>query len=111
MATTIPKASKPIARRLPLRQRSAVITVGGQPTEPDEEDDVIKPLPERLVAELTAHRTLALHDALANNPHVAMTALLHRLVMERYQYSAPRAVPRSWRAPSLLLVAGDRPQG
>ncbi len=72
----------------PAVQR-AVITVGGQPAEPDEEDDVIKPLPERLVAELTAHRTLALHDALANNPHVAMTALLHRLVMERYHYSAP----------------------
>ncbi len=67
----------------------AVITVGSQPTEPEEEDDVIKPLPERLVAELTAHRTLALHNALANNPHVAMTALLHRLVMERYHYSAP----------------------
>lgn len=67
----------------------AVITVGGQPAEPDEEDDVIKPLPERLVSELTAHRTLALHNALANNPHVAMTALLHRLVMERYHYSAP----------------------
>jgi ParB family transcriptional regulator, chromosome partitioning protein len=72
----------------PAVQR-AVITVGGQPAEPEEEDDVIKPLPERLVTELTAHRTLALHDALANNPHVAMTALLHRLVMERYQYSAP----------------------
>ncbi|MFC4623941.1 ParB/RepB/Spo0J family partition protein [Daeguia caeni] len=72
----------------PPAQR-AVITVGGQPAEPDEEDDVIKPLPERLVAELTAHRTLALRDALANNPHVAMTALLHRLVMERYHYSAP----------------------
>ena len=72
----------------PAVQR-AVITIGGQPAEPEEEDDVIKPLPERLVAELTAHRTLALHDALANNPHVAMTALLHRLVMERYHYSAP----------------------
>lgn len=65
-----------------------VITLGGQ-AEPEEDDDVIKPLPERLMSELTAHRTLALHDALANNPHVAMTALLHRLVMERYQYSAP----------------------
>ena len=73
---------------VPAVQR-AVITLGGQPAEPDEEDDAIKPLPERLVAELTAHRTLALHDALANNPHVAMTALLHRLVMERYHYSAP----------------------
>ncbi|KRW97733.1 ParB/RepB/Spo0J family partition protein [Paracoccus sp. MKU1] len=77
-----------VSSSAPAVQR-AVITVGGQPAEPDEEDDVIKPLPERLVAELTAHRTLALHDALANNPHVAMTALLHRLVMERYHYSAP----------------------
>ena len=74
---------------MPAAQR-AVITIGGQPTEPEEdESDVIKPLPERLVTELTAHRTLALHDALANNPHVAMTALLHRLVTERYHYSAP----------------------
>jgi len=74
---------------MPAVQR-AVITVGGQPAEPeDDENDVVKPLPERLVSELTAHRTLALHDALANNPHVAMTALLHRLVTERYHYSRP----------------------
>lgn len=66
----------------------AVITIGGEPVDA-EEDDSIKPLPERLVIELTAHRTLALHEALANNPHVAMTALLHRMVMERYHYSAP----------------------
>ncbi len=67
----------------------AVITVGGQPTGADEEEDnTVKPLPDRLVSELTAHRTLALQDALANNPHVAMTALLHRLVTERYRYSA-----------------------
>ncbi|MGO4287639.1 ParB/RepB/Spo0J family partition protein [Bosea sp. TAB14] len=77
------------ASSIPAAQR-AVITIGGQPTEPEEEEEnVIKPLPERLVSELTAHKTLALHDALANNPHVAMTALLHRLVMERYHYSAP----------------------
>ncbi len=67
----------------------AVITIGGQPAEPEEDDDGIKPLPERLVIELTAHRTVALQEALASNPHVAMTALLHRMVMERYHYSAP----------------------
>lgn len=69
----------------------AVITIGGQPAdaEDDDDDDGIKPLPERLVIELTAHRTVALQEALANNPHVAMTALLHRLVMERYHYAAP----------------------
>ncbi len=64
----------------------AVITIGGQPTEPedDDEDDSIKPLPERLVIELTAYRTLALRDAIANKPHVAMTALLHKLVSDRF---------------------------
>ena len=72
----------------PAVQRAA-ITISGQPVDADEEDDTIKPLPERLISELTAHRTLALHDALANNPHVAMTALLHRLVIERYHYAAP----------------------
>jgi ParB family chromosome partitioning protein len=35
--------------------------------------------------ELTAHRTLALRDAVANNPHVAMTALLHKLVIDAFQ--------------------------
>jgi ParB family chromosome partitioning protein len=64
--------------------RRTVITVGGQPEMEDEEDDGIKPLPDRLVMELTAHRTLALRDAVANNPHVAMTALLHKLCIDAF---------------------------
>ena len=68
----------------PVVQR-AVITIGGQPAEPeDDEDDAIKPLPDRLVTELTAHRTLALRNALAENPHIAMTALLHKLVSDTF---------------------------
>ena len=74
----------------PTVQR-AVITIGGQ-TEPEEdEDDVVKPLPDRLVSELTAYRTLALRDAVANNPHVAMTALLHKLCLDTFQHAAPGA--------------------
>lgn len=70
----------------PIVQR-AVITIGGQPAEPeDDEDDAIKPLPDRLVTEMTAHRTLALRNALADNPHVAMTALLHKLVSDTFQH-------------------------
>jgi len=38
--------------------------------------------------ELTAHRTLALRDAVANNPHVALTALLHKLVVDTFQRTA-----------------------
>ncbi len=67
----------------------AVIMIGGQPAGPeDEEDDAVRPLPDRLVMELTAHRTLALRDAVANNPHVALTALLHKLVVDTFQRTA-----------------------
>jgi hypothetical protein len=34
---------------------------------------------------LTAHRTLALRDAVADNPHVALTAPLHKLVVDAFQ--------------------------
>lgn len=70
----------------PAIQR-AVITIGGQPAPPaveEDEEDGIKPLPERLVTELTAHRTLALRDAVANHPQIAMTALLHKLVSDTF---------------------------
>ena len=69
----------------PAVQR-AVVTIGGQsaPVADDDEEEGVKPLPERLITELTAHRTLALRDALANHPHVAMTALLHKLVSDTF---------------------------
>ena len=64
----------------------AVITIGGETSEPEdeEEEDVIKPLPERLVIELTAHRSLALREAVGANPQVAFTALLHKLVRDTF---------------------------
>ena len=71
----------------PTIQR-AVITIGGQPEVEEDEEDAIKPLPDRLMSELTAYRTLALRDAVANNPHVAMTALLHKLCLDTFQHSA-----------------------
>ena len=73
----------------PAAQR-AVITIGGQPAEPeDDEEDGVKPLPERLVIELTAHRTLALRNAVAEHPDVAMTLLLHKLVSDTFRRTAP----------------------
>jgi len=60
----------------------AVITIGGEP-EP-EEDDGIKPLPERLLTELTAHRTLALREALAIDPEAAFLAVLHALALKAF---------------------------
>ena len=65
----------------------AVITVGGQAEAEEEEGDVIRPLPDRLVTELTAHRTLALRDAVAQRPHVALTVLLHKLVLDTFRHN------------------------
>ncbi|MES0137550.1 ParB/RepB/Spo0J family partition protein [Mesorhizobium sp. M0016] len=72
------------SRHDPLVSR-AIITIGAQAFEPEEDDgDTIKPLPERLVIELTGYRTLALRNAVAENQHVAITALLHRLVLDTF---------------------------
>ena len=67
-------------------QRS-VISAGGAPNpdaETPEEDDAIRPLSDRLIAELTAHRTVALRDALANEPNVAFQAVLHALCLAAF---------------------------
>ena len=65
-----------------------IITSGGQPLgaglPEDEDDGALKPLPERLVQELTAHRTLALREALGRSPDVALTLLLMKLVGDTF---------------------------
>ncbi len=82
----------------PDGQRSAAahqpeITVNGRQataaaeSEP-EEDDSLRPLSDRLVSELTAHRTLALRDAVAGNFNVALTAVLHVLALDAFYRSA-----------------------
>lgn len=54
----------------------------GVSTEAEEADeDAGAPLSERLVMDLTAHRTLALRDALGANPPVALSAVVHSLAL------------------------------
>ncbi|WP_010138193.1 ParB/RepB/Spo0J family partition protein [Oceanicola sp. S124] len=69
-----------------------VITCAGQAlgaNVPDDEDDgALKPLPERLVMELTAHRTLALREAVGRSPDVALTLLLLKLVNDTFRTSS-----------------------
>jgi ParB family chromosome partitioning protein len=69
-----------------------VITSGGQPIgvdqSEDEEDGALKPLPEWLVMELTAHRTLALREAIGRSPDVALTLLLLKLVTHTFRTSS-----------------------
>ncbi|HEY1244332.1 MAG TPA: ParB/RepB/Spo0J family partition protein, partial [Hyphomicrobiaceae bacterium] len=57
---------------------------GQQPDESDGEDEGIRPLSDRLIAELTAHRTLALREAVANDPDTAFLAMLHALCLKLF---------------------------
>jgi ParB family transcriptional regulator, chromosome partitioning protein len=52
--------------------------------EEPEEDGGLKPIPDRLLTELTAYRTLALRDTLAQNPDVAFLAALHALCLKLF---------------------------
>jgi ParB family chromosome partitioning protein len=58
--------------------------VGHPPAEGDEEDEGVRPLSDRLMTELTAHRTLALREAVANDPDTAFLALLHTLCLKLF---------------------------
>ena len=68
-----------------------VITIGGEAAESEDEpeDAGVRPLSDRLVAELTAHRTLALRDAVAQAPEAAFCAVLHALCLSAfYRFSS-----------------------
>jgi ParB family chromosome partitioning protein len=69
----------------------AVITIGGAPTQPEngeDEVDGIRPLSDRLLTELTTHRTVALRDALANEPSIAFAGVLHVLCLAAFYGSS-----------------------
>ena len=51
-----------------------------EPSEPDE-DEGLSPISDRLMSELTAHRTLGLRNALAERPDIAFVAALHALTL------------------------------
>ena len=53
--------------------------------EPDE-DDGNRPLSDRLLTELTAHRTLALREAVASDPDTALRAALHALCLNLFYH-------------------------
>jgi ParB family chromosome partitioning protein len=94
-------------QRAPAVQ-SSVITIAGQAAPDEEEDDAIRPLPDRLVMELTAHRTLALQDAVAAHPHVGMTALLHKLCVDAFHRAyGPACLEASVRHVHLSVQAPD----
>jgi ParB family chromosome partitioning protein len=86
------------------------------PAEPPEEVEGIRPLPDRLLTELTAHRTLALRDALAADPQTALLAALHAFCLRLfYRYGLdscleiePKSALFSAQAPGLADTASAR---
>ncbi|MGQ9370685.1 ParB/RepB/Spo0J family partition protein [Azospirillum sp. ST 5-10] len=80
----------------PAAARPAAIAAGGSVSAPapsaapptSEDDEGLRPLPERLLIELSVHRTLALRDALAADPDTAFLAALHALCL-RIFYQRP----------------------
>ncbi|MEO0959020.1 MAG: ParB/RepB/Spo0J family partition protein [Pseudomonadota bacterium] len=74
-------------------------SVEAQKIDDDEDDDGTKPLSDRLVCELTVYRTMALRDALANDPQLAMLACLHAMVLQLfYHYGQDSCVEISARS-------------
>lgn len=61
------------------------ISVNGKAVSSDqseEEDDAVRPLADRLILDLTAARTIALRNALANDPVMTFIAVLHSFVLK-----------------------------
>jgi len=79
--------------------------------EDEEEEDGLKPLSGRLVMELTAHRTLALRNALVQDPQVAYLAALHAMTLRLfYRYGLDSCVeiePRNAAFGSQVPGLGD----
>ena len=65
-----------------------VAAVAPAEAEEPEDDGVLKPIPDKLTTELTAHRTLALRQALGERPDVAFLAALHAICLKLfYRYA------------------------
>src|SRR3546814_10134419 len=64
----------------------AVAPVGTASSDDDDADDeMVKPLPDKLVSELTVWRTMALQDAVAQSPSTAFAAVLHAIVLDAFR--------------------------
>ncbi|MBX3671036.1 MAG: ParB N-terminal domain-containing protein [Rhodocyclaceae bacterium] len=65
-------------------ERPAAVTGADDRGNSPEEPDGLRPLPDTLLADLTAHRTAALQECLAARPDVALTALTHALALQTF---------------------------
>lgn len=62
----------------------AVQAKAAEGAEDDEAEDDLAPLSDRLIADLTAHRTAGLRDAVSENPDVALLCIVHALTLRTF---------------------------
>ena len=86
----VEEGSAPTANRATSQIQRAVITIGGaaNPEADPVEDEVLRPLSDRLVTELTAHRSAALRNAVANETVVAYLSVLQVLCLNLFYHEA-----------------------
>ena len=78
----------PRAAAARVEHDSVTMSAEPEPSSEPDEDEGLKPIPDRLMTELTAHRTLALRYALGGQTDVAFTAALHALCLKVfYRYA------------------------
>ncbi len=66
------------------------------------DESTVKPLSDRLVGELTAHRTLALREALGRTPDTAFLAVVHALCLSAFHaLAAESSLEITGRSPAL----------
>ena len=79
--------------------------------EDDDDGDAVKPLSERLLAELSAHRTVALRNAVAAHPDVAFRSVLHGMCLRVFYHSQLRQLHGDQHDRLRHDQPGPRPQG
>jgi ParB family chromosome partitioning protein len=81
--------AEPSALRAAAAQRGGDAIVAADADPETEEDEGLSPISDRLMTELTSHRTLALRQALGERPDVAFSAALHALTLNIfYRYAS-----------------------
>ncbi|WP_011579021.1 MULTISPECIES: ParB/RepB/Spo0J family partition protein [Chelativorans] len=89
------------------RQADSVGGSASNDVSTEESDEVIRPLPDRLIMDLTAQRTLALRNALAQDVDTAFVAVLHSLVLQTfYHYASESCLELSLKSASFSQVQG-----
>ena len=94
-----------------LRLLNPAAATSSTPNQQEEEDEGLRPLPDKLLTELTAYRTLALREAIGRHPDVAFLAALHVLCLKlfyRYGYDSCLEIePKTAAFGSLAPGLGD----